>query len=693
MGVVLDRLACRDVFLPQLSAAPAEKLLEVLAAQWEDYKIYVEWLRRVFVGIDQLDKEGRLAVAIMMNEKDPAWRYRSVTSIGMDCFYTYITESRFKQVKEQVLTAFTDDRDGLAVDRSLVRVITEMMVLIGGSQVPTFDLLKDREHAIQTSQEESGLSSNLFFLDMWEAPIREQAQDACTAASHRWFSVSDIPGFLVLLEEFLAAEKSRVDAMLRTHSWPRVRSALMEVSVQIRMADILDHRTGFRHMVENSCWSDLSRLYHLLCFIPDHVGVDRLSAMVQANIEQLGEGFLEERILRVKSKGVKGEGDDLYVQNIVQIFRTFTGLLVDQFEDNPRIRMALVNGMNKCVNADDGSVTNAPMAELLAHFIDSVLCGKKDKEEGAAAAIQDAVEVFTFLNDKDMFQDSHRNLLGSRLLQDRSTDLEKEKEFIAKIKSRQDPSFTAKFEGMLTDFSSADEFNKRFASAWRPPRGHPWEFSGKLLCQGHWPPPFPTKTVALPPVLLDATKQFAALYSKEQSSRKVEFALAEGTMTVRGFFTGDTWHDLKCDTLQGIILVRFNDTPRWTVSELASSVGMDAGDVCKLLHPLIFNPTSRVLINKTLMDDHKAGKAVVKKVEPSHVVFFNDKFAQKRKMVVVPHIQLRQTLNKGAIDIGRRHVLEAAIVRIMKTRKTMKMQQLIVEVEQQVSGCLLRTLG
>jgi hypothetical protein len=379
----------------------------------------------------------------------------------------------------------------------------------------------------------------------------------------------------------------------------------------------------------------------------------------------------------------------VFIEALISLQTRFRDIVRDCCEDDVEFRKELQTALNVVVNQNAlGESDPHPTAELLAHFLDSVMKGKrKDSKIGEkeiSDAISDVHELFLLLNDKDLFQDSHRTLLARRLLTDGTFSNLSEREFIAKIKESQGPTYTSKFEGMLTDFSTVDEFSKRFASAWRPPADNPWEFSVQTLCHGHWPASYSTTSVILPPVLLDATKQFAALYSKERSSRKVEFALAEGTMTVRGFFTGDTWHDLKCDTLQGIILVRFNDTPRWTVSELASSVGMDAGDVCKLLHPLIFNPTSRVLINKTLMDDHKAGKAVVKKVEPSHVVFFNDKFAQKRKMVVVPHIQLRQTLNKGAIDIGRRHVLEAAIVRIMKTRKTMKMQQLIVEVEQQV---------
>jgi hypothetical protein len=158
-------------------------------------------------------------------------------------------------------------------------------------------------------------------------------------------------------------------------------------------------------------------------------------------------------------------------------------------------------------------------------------------------------------------------------------------------------------------------------------------------------------------------------------------------MTVRGHFAGKgtaEWVDLRCSTLQGVLLVLFNSEAEWTAKDLSESAGLEVSDTAKLLHPLIFSGSCRVLVNKTLADDHKAGKKISKRVESHHVLRFNAKFTSKKRTVAVPAVQLKKTFNKGALDLGRQHVVDAAIVRIMKTRKTLRMNALVVEVEKQV---------
>lgn len=85
------------------------------------------------------------------------------------------------------------------------------------------------------------------------------------------------------------------------------------------------------------------------------------------------------------------------------------------------------------MNMDVGKFS---LAEILAGYTDKILRkgGTKEFNLQVDEVIEQQVSMFTFIIDKDLYIEVYRNHLARRLLQDRSEDIEAEKQMITNLK-------------------------------------------------------------------------------------------------------------------------------------------------------------------------------------------------------------------------------------------------------------------
>ena len=134
------------------------------------------------------------------------------------------------------------------------------------------------------------------------------------------------------------------------------------------------------------------------------------------------------------------------------------------------------------------------------------------------------------------------------------------------------------------------------------------------------------------------------------------------------------------------VLMLFNRRPSITFGEIQTETGMGPKDLVRALQPLaVGKQTQRVLV--------KTPKA--KEFEPSDVFTVNDQFTSKLHRVKIQAVAARSESEterketKQKVDDDRKHVIEAAIVRIMKARKLLSHTALIAEVTSQLQSRFL----
>ena len=255
---------------------------------------------------------------------------------------------------------------------------------------------------------------------------------------------------------------------------------------------------------------------------------------------------------------------------------------------------------------------------------------------------------------------------------------------ISQLKQQSGYQWTNKLEGMFKDIVLSKDIMNRFESQY-PQMTKSIKMNTKICTSSYWPNKNVIKSATIPLELKSLTDQFTSFYIKQfNETHRLEYHLNQGTAEILVLFSPKVKRILVCTTIQMMIMCCFNlgltSNGILSLQQMLDTTGLP---IYELEHHLISLCHPKVAILK---------KPNTMKLDKSHLFMINNKYNNKLMKVKVPLMinkrqddQIRQEeirLQK----IRRQHQMEAAIVRIMKTRKTLTHQLLISEVIQQLSS-------
>jgi cullin 1 len=166
---------------------------------------------------------------------------------------------------------------------------------------------------------------------------------------------------------------------------------------------------------------------------------------------------------------------------------------------------------------------------------------------------------------------------------------------------------------------------------------------------------------------------FKEWHDKKLQKRKLTWMFSQRNASVRGTF-GKRSYDFQVSTLQAIALNALNGGVSLTFEELSRNLSLE--------EPIL----------KPLMHSLSCGKyKVITKNPPGNKINTTDSFTANAKLscnmrkIRIPMASLDSSLNTKRVEEDRSIAIEAAIVRIMKARKTLQHQQLLSEVLAQLA--------
>jgi len=281
------------------------------------------------------------------------------------------------------------------------------------------------------------------------------------------------------------------------------------------------------------------------------------------------------------------------------------------------------------------------------------------------------VQLFGHLVDKDLFIEIYRNYLAKRLLNEKSESLALEKGVITNIKLNCGPQFTKRMEGMINDLSMAQEEIKKFNAYAEEKKLLPTnlEFNVQVITRSYWPS-YKNMEVSIPRELETCMKVFQDYYQSSYQHRQITWCFSHGNATVASRFS-DKQYNLVTTTYQMCILVLFNSRSTLSFEEIKSSMQFDDETAKKNLSSLMTN-------NAKILE--KVNPTGTKQITSEDAFQVNEAFISQLKKVVLPIPITEEVYKKEKVQEDRSIAIEAAIVRIMKSRKRLSHNELMQEV-------------
>jgi cullin 4 len=199
-----------------------------------------------------------------------------------------------------------------------------------------------------------------------------------------------------------------------------------------------------------------------------------------------------------------------------------------------------------------------------------------------------------------------------------------------------------------------------------------------VITTANWPS-YPATPIILPPELSRASKSFDAFYAHNYSQNRVlNWQHSLGRCTIKARFPKGI-KELEVSTVQAVVLMIFNeDSSGLTFLQIKDQTGIEDSELRRTLQSLSLGQY-RVLRKE------RTGK----EVEDSDVFHFNDNFETGLVRIKINQIQVKETeqeidATNDRVLQDRQYQVDAAIVRIMKSRKNIQRQVLFSELAQQL---------
>lgn len=228
------------------------------------------------------------------------------------------------------------------------------------------------------------------------------------------------------------------------------------------------------------------------------------------------------------------------------------------------------------------------------------------------------------------------------------------------------PQYTNKVEGMLSDTNSEFNIIQEFHNSSQNEE-LPIEFDLKVLTDGYWPS-FKSPPVVLPAEMNICVETFNKFYGEKNKMKHLSWSYMHGFCLVSGTF--DT-KEIKFNltTYQTSIVMLFNEHETLSFKEIQ--------DLLKTDEALLRNMLDSLSCKRYKILSKSGAPKEVSTLDSFGV---NTNFKSKLKLITISAPVVKEIFNKEKVNIDRTHAIDAAIVKIMKSRKKMTYMHLLNEV-------------
>lgn len=629
--------------------------LQTLNAAWDDHQTCMVMIRDILMYMDR--------VYVSQCNVD------SVYHLGLKIYRDEVIRQRDIKIhlQEILLDLVGRERRGEVVDRGAVRNACVMLMTVS-------------------------LNGRDVYEQEFEQAFLKQSAEFYKLESQKFLAENSTSVYINKVEARIEEEAERARHYLDPSTEPEIIKVLEQELIQKHMKTIVEmENSGAVHMLKNDKKDDLLCMYKLFARVDQ--GLETLRDCVSQYLREKGKGLVEEGSQKSAVE---------YVQNLLDLKDRMDDFHSKSFKNDGLFKKMICSDFEWFVNLNQKS------PEYLSLFIDDKLKKglKMLSEQEVEVVLDKTMALFRFLQEKDVFERYYKQHLSRRLLTNKSISDDSEKNMITKLKNECGCQFTSKLEGMFKDMqvstTTNEEFKRHIQTTGLSLQGV--DLTVQVLTTGCWPTQASTPTCSLPPSPSAAFNVFKKFYLDKHSGRQLTLQHHRGVADLNAtFYTqpkqqeggeeggvgsssnskpATRKHILLVSTFQMTVLMLFNKRESWLFEELQQETEIPIKDLTRALQSLACGKaTQRVLVKEP------KGKEISKNDRFN----VNDNFTSKLHRVKIQTVAQKQGESeperketRTKVQEDRRHEIEAAIVRIMKSRKEMQHNLLIAEVTSQL---------
>ncbi|CAN6465250.1 unnamed protein product [Victoria cruziana] len=606
--------------------------LESLVGQSPDLVVFLSLVEKCWQDhCDQMLMIRSIALYLDRTYVRQTANVRSLWDMGLQLFRKHLSLCR--EVEHKTVTGLLrlieKERLGEAIGRALLNHLLKMFTALG------------------------------IYTESFEKPFLEGTSDFYAAEGVKYMQQSDVPDYLRHVELRLHEEHERcllyLDAATRRPLVATTEKQLLERHISA----IIDK--GFTLLMDGNRISDLQRMYTLFSRVN---GLELLRQALSLYIRSTGHAIIMDE-----------EKDKDMVSSLLEFKASLDAIWEESFSKNESFSNTIKDAFEHLINLRQNR-----SAELIAKFLDEKLrAGNKGtSEEELEGTLDKVLVLFRFIQGKDVFEAFYKKDLAKRLLLGKSASIDAEKSMISKLKTECGSQFTNKLEGMFKDIELSREINDSFKQSSQARTKLPTgiELNVHVLTTGYWPT-YPPMDIRLPYELNVYQDIFKEFYLSKYSGRRLMWQNSLGHCVLKAEFPKGK-KELAVSLFQTVVLMLFNNTQKLSFQSIKDSTGIEDKELRRTLQSLACGKV-RVLQKLPRGRD----------VEDEDCFVFNEEFSAPLYRIKVNAIQMKETVEENTstterVFQDRQYQVDAAIVRIMKTRKVLSHTLLITELFQQL---------
>ncbi|EMC96363.1 hypothetical protein BAUCODRAFT_33693 [Baudoinia panamericana UAMH 10762] len=563
-------------------------------------------------------------------------------------------------VMDAVLRQVEKQRNGETIEQQKIKLVVDSFVALG------------------IDESDSTKSSHDVYRQYFEKPFIDATTKYYERESEVFLAENSVVDYMKKAERRLDEEKDRVPLYLLAEIMHPLMKAC-ETALIAKHCQLM--RDEFQILLDNDREEDMARMYKLLARIPE--GLDPLRTRFEAHVRRAG-------LLAVEKVAQQGENLDpkAYVDALLEVHTQYAALVHSAFAGESEFVRSLDNACREYVNRNEVCKKNSARSpEMLAKHADNVLkrSTKATEEDDMEKLLNQVMTIFKYIEDKDVFQKFYSRNLAKRLVNGTSANADAETSMISKLKDASGFEYTNKLQRMFQDMQTSKDLNAAYED-WceqtfdREDRKEGVDAYYQILGTGFWPLQPATTPFVPPPTIVKTYERFQNFYNSKHGGRKLTWLwhLCKGEIRANYIKMNKVPYTFQVSTYQMAILLLFNDSEEVSYDDMASTT---------MLQKETLDPSLGIMLKaKVIQANPESAPTQSGTSYTLNHGFKNKKLKVNLNMAIKAEQKQEAEDTHKTIEEDRKMLMQSAIVRIMKSRKTMKHNQLVSETINQIKN-------